>query len=58
VASSLAAFDARALTPLWIAARLILAVGILMRPDPIQFGAILAGFAVLGLHHFRAPKPA
>ena len=57
VASSLAAFDARALTPLWIAVRLILAVGILMRPDPIQFGAILAGFAVLGLHHLRAPQP-
>jgi hypothetical protein len=44
------------LTPLWIAVRLILAVGILMRPDIIQFGAILAAFAVLGLHHFRAQK--
>ena len=58
VASALAAFDARALTPLWIAVRLILAVGILMRPETIQFGAILAAFAVLGLHHFRALKPA
>ena len=57
VASALAAFDARALTQLWIVVRLILAVGILMRSDIIQVGAILAAFAVLGLHHLRAPKP-
>ena len=58
VASALAAFDARVLTPLWIAVRLILAVGILMRPDFIQFGAILTAFAILVLHHFRAQKSA
>jgi uncharacterized membrane protein (DUF485 family) len=57
LASALAAFDVRVLTPLRIAVRLALSAGILMRPEIIQFGAILAAFAVLSLHHFRDPKP-
>ena len=56
VANALTAFDARALTPHLDRCAIDPRCGILMRPETIQFAAILAAFAVLGLHHFRAPK--
>ncbi len=56
VASALARYDTGPLSMPWVIVRLAIAVGLLMRPEMIHFGAIALGLAVLVVHRFSA-KP-
>lgn len=56
VASALAGYDAKPLSALWIALRLVLAVGIMMRPEAVHLAAIGAAALLLASHHIAARK--
>ena len=56
VASALAAHDARPLNAIWIILRLIIAVGIMARPEAVHLGAIAAAAALLAWHHIGARR--
>ena len=56
VSSALAAFDAKPLTPLWIAIRLATAVAVLMKPEVVHFAAVAFAIALLGWHHTSARR--
>ncbi len=56
VASALAAHDARPLGAVWIAARLVLAVGIMTRPEILHLSALAAAVALLAWHHIGARR--
>lgn len=58
VASALVAFDARRLSAIWIAVRLLTALCLLLRPEMVHLTAIGVAIAVLGWHHFGDRKPA
>ena len=56
VASALAAYDAKPLSMVWVVIRLLTAVGILMRLEVIQFGAIAFAIGLLAWHHVGARR--
>ena len=56
IASALAAFDAKALSPVEIGLRLVAAAAIMMRAELIQFVAIAFALALLAWHHFGARR--
>jgi TRAP-type uncharacterized transport system fused permease subunit len=56
VASALAGFDAARLTFPWILIRLAAAVAVLMRPEMVQFGALVFVAILLGWHHMGARR--
>ena len=56
VASALAGFDAARLTFPWILVRLAAAVAVLMRPEMVQFGALVFIAILLGWHHIGARR--
>jgi TRAP transporter 4TM/12TM fusion protein len=56
VASALAGFDAARLTFSWILIRLAAAVAVLMRPEMVQFGALVFVALLLGWHHMGARR--
>jgi len=56
VASALAGFDAARLTFPWILVRLAAAVAVLMRPEMVQFGALVFVAILLGWHHIGARR--
>ena len=56
IASALSAYDARPLSLLWIVVRLATAVGVMMRPEVIQFGAIAFAMGMLAWHHIGARR--
>jgi TRAP-type uncharacterized transport system fused permease subunit len=56
VASALAGFDAKRLTPPWIAIRLALAVGILFKPESVHLVAIVLAGGMLAWHHMSARR--
>ncbi len=58
IASALAAYDAKALSPIEIALRLVAAATVLMRPELVQFTAIAFALALLAWHHLGARRPA
>jgi TRAP-type uncharacterized transport system fused permease subunit len=53
IASALARFDAGALNMGWVILRLALAAGIMMRPETIHYGAIVAAIAMLVWHRVQ-----
>ncbi len=56
VASALAAHDAAPLSYAWIFIRLATAVAILMRPETVQYGALIFTAAMLAWHHVGARR--
>lgn len=56
VASALAAYDAKPLTPIWIAVRLAIAAAVLMKPEMVHFAAVAFAIALLGWHHTSARR--
>ena len=56
VASALAGHDARPLSPLWIGARLIVAVLVMMRPETVYLVGIALAVALLAWHHLSARR--
>lgn len=56
VASALAGHDAKRLSAVWIAIRLATAVGVMMRPELIQYGAIAFAIGLLAIHHLSARR--
>jgi len=56
VASALAAFDAKALSPVEIGLRLLVAAAIMVRPELIQFVAIAFAFVLLAWHHLATRR--
>jgi hypothetical protein len=58
LASALAAYDARPLSLVWIAIRLVTAVAILTRPEPVYLGAVAVAIAVLAWHHIGSRRVA
>lgn len=58
LASALAAYDAKPLSPIWIAIRLAAALAILVRPEAVHLSAIAVAAAVLAWHHLEARRAA
>lgn len=58
LASALAAYDARPLSLVWIAIRLVTAVMILTRPEAMYLSGIVAAAAILAWHHLGARRAA
>jgi TRAP-type uncharacterized transport system fused permease subunit len=58
LASALAAYDAKPLSPIWIAIRLVTAIAILVRPEEIYLLALVVAATVLGWHHFGGRRSA
>lgn len=58
LASALAAYDAKPLTPIWIVLRLVLAAGILTKPETYYLAAIAAAVATLAWHHLSVRRQA
>lgn len=58
IASALAGHDAGPLNFMWIAVRLAIAVCVLMRPEMVQFAAIVAAAGILAWHHVAARRAA
>lgn len=56
VASALAGHDARPLSPLWIGARLVVAVLVMMRPETVYLVGIAFAAALLAWHHLSARR--
>ena len=56
IASALVAFDARHLSPFWIAIRLGTAVAVLAKPEAVQFPAIAFAVVLLAIHHVGARR--
>jgi len=56
VASALAAFDARPLSPVMILIRLGSAAAILMKPETVHLAAIAFAIGLLGWHHLSARR--
>ncbi len=56
VSSSLAGFDARALSPVEIGLRLVVAALILFKPIEVYGPAVLAWFAIMAVHYIRARR--
>lgn len=57
VASALAAHDAKPLSAVWIALRLVLAVGIMARPEAIHLTSLVVAAAMVSWHHISARRP-
>ena len=56
VSSSLAGYDARALSPVEIGLRLVVAALILFKPIEVYGPAVLAWFAIMAVHYLRARR--
>lgn len=56
LASALAAYDARPLTAMWVAVRLVTSVAILARPEGVYIAAIAVAVATLAWHHMGARR--
>ncbi|MEX0339801.1 MAG: TRAP transporter permease [Arenibacterium sp.] len=56
VASALAGHDAKPLLPVWIGARLVVAVLVMMRPESIYLVGIALAGALLAWHHLSARR--
>jgi TRAP-type uncharacterized transport system fused permease subunit len=56
VASALAGYDAKPLSMMWIAIRLVTSVALMLRPEIYHFTAFAFAIALLALHHLGARK--
>lgn len=56
LASALARFDAVALSPVAVAARVLLAIGLLVRPAEVHLTALVIAVGLLALHHLSARR--
>jgi len=56
VASALARFDAKALSPFWVVIRLVTAVLILFKPEAIHLAAFAFAIGLLAFHHIGARR--
>ncbi|MGI9356707.1 MAG: TRAP transporter permease [Rhizobiaceae bacterium] len=56
VASALARFDAKVLSPLWVVIRLALAVLILFKPEAVHLVAVVFAIGLLAWHHISARR--